>query len=445
MPEKRTDTLSAKLYFPDVWVLRVIIGAIFIFSGFVKAVDPWGFIYKIREYLEVWDVAWVSRESVTVAAITLAASEFTSGVLLLTGCLRRTVVWFMLLMMSFMLPLTLYIYIFQPVADCGCFGDAFVISNAATFFKNVVITLSLLFLLKYNHKVGMIYQPMVQWLVIVASVLLCITLSIVGYNVQPLADFRHYPVGGNLIDDSESEVGLIYERDGVRQEFGIDDLPDSTWTYVGRTSPEPQLQSSFAIYDGDDEVTADVIDTTGPQLLLMVSDPGLHTKARSGMANALNAYIHNHGGSMIGIVAASGDELQNWMMKANPDYEVYSADDTTIKEIVRGNAGLVYVNEGKIVWKRNLYSLPADFPDFSAGGNQLDTVEVVDSGTNLYRLIFFYFIVMFVIYLFGLIKLRKVTGPKVTAQMQAEDKNKKAADKIEQDIEAEDGKHTGTK
>lgn len=416
MPEKKSKDLSAKLYIPLVWLLRLAVGAVFIFSGFVKAVDPWGFIYKIREYLEVWDISWVSRETVTVAAFTVAAGEFTSGVLLLTGCLRRTVVWFMLLLMTFMLPLTLYIYVFQPVADCGCFGDALVISNAATFYKNVAITLSLVFLVKYNSKVTMIYQPIVQWLVMVVSVVLCIFLSIVGYNVQPLVDFRHYPVGGTLADDSESNVRLIYERDDVRQEFEIDALPDSTWTYVGRTSLESGLASSLAIYDGDDEVTADVLDPTAPQLLLMVSDPAQHTKARAGMANALNAYITNQGGSMIGIVAASGDELKAWMSKVEPDYEVYSADDTTIKEIVRGNAGIVYVKDGKIVWKRNLYSLPADFPDFSAPGNLLDTVEVVDSGTDLYRLFFFYFIAMFVIYLFGLIKLRKESKPKDTSQ-----------------------------
>lgn len=416
MPEKKSKDLSAKLYIPLVWLLRLAVGAVFIFSGFVKAVDPWGFIYKIREYLDVWDFSWVSREIVTVAAFTVAAGEFTSGVLLLTGCLRRTVVWFMLLLMAFMLPLTLYIYVFQPVADCGCFGDALVISNAATFYKNVVITLSLVFLVKYNGKVAMIYQPIVQWLVIVVSVVLCIFLSIVGYNVQPLVDFRHYPVGGTLADDSESNVRLIYERDGVRQEFEVDALPDSTWTYVGRTSLESELASSLAIFDGDDEVTADVLDPTAPQLLLMVSDPAQHTKARAGMANALNAYITNQGGSMIGIVAASGDELKTWMSKVEPDYEVYSADDTTIKEIVRGNAGIVYVKDGKIVWKRNLYSLPADFPDFSAPGNLLDSVEVVDSGTDLYRLLFFYFIAMFVIYLFGLIKLRKESIPKHTLQ-----------------------------
>lgn len=401
-----------------VWLLRLMVGAVFIFSGFVKAVDTWGFIYKIREYLEVWGADWVSRESVTVMAMTLATVEFTSGVLLLTGCLRRAVCWCMILMMAFMLPLTFYIYLFDPVADCGCFGDAFVISNGATFLKNIALTLSLVFLVCHNRRAGMIFQPMVQWLVMVASVVFCLVLGIVGYNVQPLVDFRPYPVGGTLADDNHTEVTLIYERDGKRREFGMDDIPDSTWTYVGRSVQEPQLASSFAIYDGDDEVTGDVIETAGPQLLLMVSNPEMHTKARSGMANALNAYIHNHGGSMLGIVAASGQELENWISKAKPDYEVFSADDTMIKEIVRGTAGLVYVNDGKIIWKRSLYSLPADFPDFSAPGNILDTVEAVDSGKYFHRLIFVYCAVLFVIYLFGLVKLRKKNDSKA-----AKDKN----------------------
>lgn len=411
--------VSEKIHVAIVWLLRLAVGAVFIFSGFAKAVDPWGFIYKITEYLDVWHIEWVSRETVTVMAITLAAAEFTSGVLLLTGCLRRTVVWFMLLFMAFMLPLTLYIYLFDPVADCGCFGDALVISNSATFWKNVVITISLLYLARYNNKVATIYQPIVQWLVMVASVVLCIFIGIVGYNVQPLVDFRHYPVGGELVGDSEYEVKMIYEKDGTRQEFSVDQLPDCTWTYVGRTNHGPSLSSSLAVYDGEDEVTADVIESAGPQLLLMVSNPGLHTKARSGMANALNAYIRNQGGSMIGIVAASGDGLEQWIAKAKPDYDVYSADDTTIKEIVRGNAGLVYIKDGRILWKRNLYSLPADFPDFSAKGNLLDEVKAIDDGTFLHRLLFIYCAVLFVIYLFGLVKLRREGDNKVYNKKQA--------------------------
>lgn len=365
----------------SVWILRVMSGCTFVFSGFVKIIDPWGFIYKLNEYFSVWAID-VPDEIVLCMAISVASLELVCGILLATGCMRRFAVISLAAMMSVMLPLTLYIAIASPVADCGCFGDVLVISNTATFVKNIIISLSIVYLIIYNHKVKGVFKPRFQWLVITASVCYCIAVGAIGYYYQPLLDFRPYKVGTAFMDDQDDDVRMIYTKDGLVRSFSVYDLPDSTWTYVDRQD-EIAKTSSLSIFDGDEDVTADVISAKGKQLILIVSDPELHNISRSEMANRLNGYMDSHGGSMIGIIATTDEGLYHWSELAKPDYDVFTADDTTLKEIARGNAALIYIVDGKIVWKRNMYSFPPDFPYDDAGDSLLDDITAVDSGYHI--------------------------------------------------------------
>ncbi|MDE6265141.1 MAG: DoxX family membrane protein, partial [Paramuribaculum sp.] len=147
-----------------VWLLRVFVGAVFIISGFAKADDLYGFIFKIEEYLDVWGMP-EPRSLVLVGAMALSMAEFLLGSMLLLGCYRRAVVWLLLLMMAGMLPLTAYIYFTDPVPDCGCFGDFLILSNGATFFKNILLTAALIYLIKYNNKIDGLFGAYIQWLV----------------------------------------------------------------------------------------------------------------------------------------------------------------------------------------------------------------------------------------------------------------------------------------
>lgn len=390
-----------------VWLLRIIVGGVFIISGFSKVVDPWGFVFKISEYLNVWGIDWLWREVVTCIAVILSSLEFILGVLLLTGCMRRSVCQAMALLMAFMLPLAAYVAIASPVADCGCFGEAFVISNTATFWKNVGLTIAILYLLFNNHKVRCLYPPLIQWMVIVASIVYCLVLAVVGMSVQPLIDFRPFKVGMQLVENDDASLTLIYEKDGHTKEFQVDELPDSSWTYVGRKAAEGVKESNFAVFDGEAEVTSDVIDPEGTQVVLVVSNPAYHQKARAGMANSINDYINLHGGSMFGVVALSPDSLDSWKEKTHPNFDVYTSDDTILKELVRGDAALVYLVDGVIKWKRNIYSLPGDFPDFEVDHNVLDDIDVVDSGYMLKQLTIAYLSILAFIFILGLMRIRK--------------------------------------
>lgn len=390
-----------------VWLLRVVIGSVFIFSGITKIIDPWGFIFKINEYLNVWGIHWLWREVVTCIAVTLSGVEFLVGVLLLTGCMRRSVCVVLALFMAFMLPLSAYIAIASPVNDCGCFGDALIISNKATFWKNVALSLATLYLLLNNHKVRGLYPSLFQWMVIVASITYCLILAVVGMSAQPLMDFRPFKVGSKLLEDTKENIYLIYEKDGVKAEFDIEELPDSSWSYVGRHFNKPLSKKNFAIFDGDDDVSSDIIASEGVQIILVVSNPGYHQKARAGMANSINDYITLHGGSMFGVVALPPDSLDQWKEKTHPNFEIYSAEGTTLKELARGDASLVYLEDGVIKWKRNIYSLPGDFPDFESDHNQLDDIMVVDSGSMMLELSGVYIATLIFIFIVGHLRLRK--------------------------------------
>ena len=134
-----------------VWIFRLIVGGTFIISGLAKMIDVWGSIYKIEQYLNVWGVPQ-PRSIVFFVALMLSGVEFILGCMLATGSYKRVSVWAMTALMAFMLPLTLYIAIDDPVPDCGCFGDFLVISNTATFLKNVLLVAMLVYLLFFTQK-----------------------------------------------------------------------------------------------------------------------------------------------------------------------------------------------------------------------------------------------------------------------------------------------------
>ena len=168
--------------------------------------------------------------------------EFCMGMMLALGCFRRSVTWIYAAVMAFMLPLTLWIAIADPVADCGCFGDAYVISNWATFWKNVALCIGVVWLLGRNRLCRWTVTPALQWIALLATVAYIGLVAIIGYTYQPLVDFRPYKAGTDIIDfsgagDEGPRMVFVYEKDGVTREFSEDDtLPDEAdgWRFVDR-------------------------------------------------------------------------------------------------------------------------------------------------------------------------------------------------------------------
>ncbi len=385
---------SPKFRLIATWICRLLVGATFIISGWSKAVDHWGFMFKIQDYLTAWNIHSVPHEIVLITAGAISSIEFTTGILIFFGALRRFSVWTATAMMAVLLPLTVYIYAANPVSDCGCFGDFLVISNGATLLKNIVLSCLLIYLLRNNHKVTGAYNPAIQWIVITLCYTFSIILLYIGYNIQPVVDFRPYPVGSKILTEDISSAAdgftFVYEKDGETAEFAMDNLPDSTWTFVERRSATPTVSSeSLAIYEDDEDVTAEVIDTVGRQVLLVVNDPGIIYLSRARFANELCDYITGRGGSMIALVSSTGERFERWEQIAAPHFEAYSVDATTLKELARGDAAVVYLNKGVIKWKRTLASLNADMfydedditkADKPADADLLEKIKPIDDG-----------------------------------------------------------------
>lgn len=273
--------------------------------------------------------------------------------------------WLALAIMAFMLPLTAYIAIYEPVADCGCFGEAWVISNTATFWKNVAITLALVFLLWKNRTVRSLYGPAVQWLTVVFPVVYLLVVMAIGYKSQPLMDFRPYKTGTYIIGEHGGtdgvEYSFVYEKDGVRKQFSLENLPDTTWTFVDRKENVPdtvvnagKTVNRIAFFDGDYDVTDEVLPEEGDVLLLLIPDLSEVNVASTFRINEMYESLSDSGIMMICLTGGSDSEISDWREMSMANYPIYKMDDTVIKTMARGNPALVRVNDGMIVWKMSL-------------------------------------------------------------------------------------------
>lgn len=375
------------------WIFRLLLGGTFIFSGFVKGIDPWGSLYKFEEYMSAFGLPVLDSLLLT-EVFALCAFEFTLGVILFLGCYRKSSPILAVMMMAVMLPLTLWIAISDPVSDCGCFGDFLLLSNWATFWKNVALTAMAIWLIKFNRRCGTVISPAFQWLGVIISLMFIMAVTFAGYMIQPLLDFRPYKVGtelvpGNNDEDTEAEFSFLYEKDGQQKEFGIDDeLPDeeSGWKFVERRSATPEAEvkgvtteadKTLRIWtrDGAEDVTEQALGRSEKEVLLLMPDLAEVSPATTWKINALQEWISAQEGEIAAITDADEQRIAAWEEMALPDYEIYTADDTAIKEVARGNPAVVMTENGKIIWKSTLAAIDAS--QLEANGEKYQPSEII--------------------------------------------------------------------
>lgn len=370
-----------------VWCFRVIVGALFAFSGFVKAIDPWGSFLKISEYFDVWQLG-LPPEIATCGAFLLGGFEFVWGILLALGCYRRCSVWMLTIMMAFMLPLTLWIAIADPVDDCGCFGDFWVISNTATFVKNIFITAALIYLIMFNRSVDGLFVTYVQWIIGGLVTFYIFAIELYGYNVQPMLDFRRFPQGTLLVaseddddmaDDVAVEMEFVYEKDGRRESFGLDNLPDSTWTFVERriTDGAPDIDDGFTIIEDGEDIAPEIIDNDIEMFLITIPDVNSVDLSATYLLNELNDFIVSRGGRMIALTGSGDKEIEWWRDVSMSTYPMVKAEPKLLRELARGNAAIVYLDHGVVMWKRTLSSITNTLVTETPPSQLLDTIDPV--------------------------------------------------------------------
>lgn len=360
------------------WLMRLLVGITFLVSGLAKAIDPWGTYYKLQEYITAMHLPFAEWGNIVLTlSFFLFGVEFIIGLSVLTGCFRKASPILAALFMIVMLPLTLWIAIADPVADCGCFGDFLTLSNWATFFKNVVLSLAIVWLLKFNRDIPCLISPYFQWLAVVGMSAYILVVGLIGYRQQPMVDFRQYKVGTQLFvlgDKPEYEPVFIfvYEKNGVEKIFEEDDdLPseDDGWTFVRREEKEflkndnessrpSSTLSDFRIWNEDtsEDVTEALADD-GNQLIVFTPDIKNLSMAASWKINRLYDIAKEEGVDFFAVASGSPEDIRLWRDRSSGQYPIYTAEDTSIKELVRGNPAIVYLEGGKIVWKTALSAL----------------------------------------------------------------------------------------
>ncbi|MDR0686043.1 MAG: DoxX family protein, partial [Dysgonamonadaceae bacterium] len=223
-------------------ICRLLLGAALVLSGFFKAIDPWGSAYKIDEYLGAFGLRHLTALDLGFSFIQIAV-EFTVGACLLLGIYRKRTTLLALVIMLFMTPLTLYLAFKNPISDCGCFGDALIISNWLTFLKNVILLATAVYLFQHKKSLAQLFSRQKYFVTFLWTLFFIVGFSAYSCTNLPIVDFRPYKIGTNIKekmkipDDAEQskyETTLVYSKNGVSKEFNINNYPkdDSTWTFV---------------------------------------------------------------------------------------------------------------------------------------------------------------------------------------------------------------------
>lgn len=361
-----------------IWVeaCRLLIGIVFVFSGFVKAVDPVGGAIKIGEYLASFGLDGLLPFT-GLLSFNLSAIEFALGACMLLGVYRRYVSFLVLVFMAFMTPLTLYLALFDPVSDCGCFGDALVISNWETFFKNVVLSVAAVTVFIHNQRMFQCFTFRAYWFVALYAYLFGVGFAYYNYNHLPVIDFRPYKVGANIpqlmeipegAPQDEYKYTFVYEKDGVKKEFSLEDYPanDSSWTFVESKTElvkkgyQPPV-AAFNLYDGEGEdVTAEIIGNPGPVLLLVAPKLEEADDRRMDEINGVYDYALEHTIPFYCVTGSSPEAIDAWSDNTGAEYPFRMADEVLLKTIIRSNPGLVLLKGGTILGKWHYNDIPSE-------------------------------------------------------------------------------------
>ena len=351
---------------------RIFIGATFVFSGIVKAIDPVGGAIKIGDYLTAFGLnyfVWMDN----IISFNLASIEFTLGICLLLAVYRGITTFSVLLMMCFMTPLTLYLAIFNPVSDCGCFGDAIIISNWATFYKNIPLLVASIITYVFRIRLSPCYTYKASWFVVIFAYFFCMAFCYQNYTHLPITDFLPYKVGLNIPklmeipeDAPQDEFVFIYEKDGDKKEFTVEEIPydDASWTYINQKLVKEGFMpviNSFELYNKNGDNIAEAV-LSYPQLTFLLVIPKIKGASDYHIDVINNVYDHAVEAKLpfYGVTASSEEEIEEWKENTGADYPFLTADETMLKSIVRSNPGLVAIKNGTILAKWHHNDIPGE-------------------------------------------------------------------------------------
>ena len=307
----------------------------FILSGFVKAVDPLGTQYKIHDYLAAMGLARYVPDALTLtSSVVLSATEFILGICLLFAIRRRLVSKITLVLMTIMTLLTLWVAIADPVSDCGCFGDALVLTNWQTFWKNIVLLAAAILVQRYPLAMPRLIGESNQWIVMNYSAVF-ILLIIAGrslYTLPPF-DFRPYHIGADL---KSGWLKMMEGQDSPYSEFFI----EST--------------------DEGEDITEQVLTTGGYTFLLVAPHLEQADDSEFDVLNSIYEYSLDNKYPFYCLTASTRNGITRWQDITGAEYPFCNTDETTLKTIIRANPGLLLLKDGVVIRKWSHNALPTE-------------------------------------------------------------------------------------
>ena len=355
-------------------ISRFIVGVVFIFSGFVKAIDPLGSTYKFVDYFEAFGLDALSFIAFPLA-ILLSSLEFVIGFSLLFSTRRKITSWSLLIFMSFFTVLTFILAIFNPVTDCGCFGDAIIITNWQTFYKNIFLMIFTLIIFYNRNKFEISWNTQNQWIFISIPLIFRILISVYCYNHLPIIDFRPYNIGTYIPEKmiipedaprAEYETILVYQKDGIEQEFTMENLPDSTWEWAATENKlvsegyVPPIHDFTISTPSGNDITEVVLNDNKFTFMVIAYDLNKASKKNVDKVNQLAQFAKESGVyNFICLTSSLNEDSEKFKKETNATYSFFNTDEITLKTMIRSNPGLIVMKGGTILRKWHYNDIPS--------------------------------------------------------------------------------------
>lgn len=352
-------------------VCRLLLALALMLSGFLKAVDPMGGVYKLQEYATAFSFHAISDAWLQAASMAQAAVEFLIGLYLLMGVYRCVVPLMALVLMSLFTPFSLYLWVSDMVTDCGCFGESIIMSNGATFAKNVVLLLlALLVFVKRSLFIGKL-DSKVRWVLALFSLVYIFALQTVAVNHLPLIDAGDYVIGNNIRSMVEYTPGdyrymSVYRKDSTEIALPVDSVPGEDWEFVKTYSEllnpgtEPLIGNfSFVDWEYDMDVADELLADTGYVYIVVVEDVEKASVTHIDRINDLYDYCLAGDLRFCAVSSSDEDALAMWAKRTGAEYAVCWADRALLRSMVHANPGVVVLKNGVVVGKWAIADMPS--------------------------------------------------------------------------------------
>ena len=367
-----------------LWITRILVGLLFIFSGLIKLNDPLGFSYKLEEYFEVFHIVFLNPLSVFIS-ITLCALEVILGLFLLAGFYAKKVAWGLLLLIVFFTFLTFYSAAFDVVKTCGCFGDAIPLTPWQSFTKDLILLVLIVYVFINKNGIQSISnQQKTIKTTSVVFIILPILFGLYSITFLPILDFLPYKEGANIIESMkipegapQDEFEIIYtlknKTTGEKKEINDKDYiatkiyADTNWVLESSSEPklvkegfQPKIKDLNVFDSQGVSYTQEIFDNPYYNLVAVGWKLDKTNKKALGDINALaiNAK-ENFNTRSVFLTSNSPKDAEALVKELNLLPDVFYADAVPLKSMVRSNPGLMLIKEGVVIKKWPSTALPS--------------------------------------------------------------------------------------